>query len=665
MVFEKSSDANVNWLGGDSAAPVSSSTITAINGIISSGISHSASGRLVWANFVSDEGYNMVNVGKYKFNGGIGTRNDGLGWYQVSTLQLVNRSVNDVAMTVLSNAPVDSATGLPVPTIAVGTDGGVSVIKDDGTVVDYTGFSPAQRVEIDSTYVYASTRSATNDYIFKSPLLSSDGTYYANIIAGSGGWYANSVSNANETPTLKNMTVTDMTITKDSTVIRSGNDGIEIFDGNVETIDDNEAIMPFAYITSDYNTGYMVGDIKGAFLSGISTANATYSTVADDWATAGAWTRQSNITITSTGSGTSGTLSITGANSGSNVYFLNSITVEANTDYVVSVYFSAYNANSFWINNSTYSGSGVLIDIGSQSGNIRGGQFNSGSNTTLYIQGWQVSGTATQITSLVVQKVSERDRSVNNKGLQVFGTITKEPVATGAELVSYSGISDSNYLISPPGSVSIGTNDFCVSFWYKRSTGDEINVFFDYVDGTADGFRIVPGNTVNDIYLVNGDFTTWVAFPGKARPGKWTQTTVVRNYGTDIKVYQDGDFVGTTSTFASTNYNVGGVVRVSGGAGTNISTCISLLRISASAPSEEQIRKMYEDEKHLFVENAKASLYGSSDAVTALAFDNATNLIHVGTSAGRSEFQGLSRINNTTTAVTTAISASNGLVTEQ
>ena len=40
--------------------------------------------------------------------------------------------VNDVAMTVLPNAPIDDATGLPVPTIAVATDGGVSVIKDDG-----------------------------------------------------------------------------------------------------------------------------------------------------------------------------------------------------------------------------------------------------------------------------------------------------------------------------------------------------------------------------------------------------------------------------------------------------------------------------------------------------------------------------------------------------
>ena len=92
---------------------------------------------------------------------------------------------------------------------------------------------------------------------------------------------------------------------------------------------------------------------------------------------------------------------------------------------------------------------------------------------------------------------------------------------------------------------------------------------------------------------------------------------------------------------------------------------MALLRISATAPSPEAIKRIYEDEKVLFQENAKAVLYGTSDAVTALAFDDTTNLWHVGTSAGRSVFQGLRRVDNTTTGVTTAISASNGLVVDQ
>ena len=74
---------------------------------------------------------------------------------------------------------------------------------------------------------------------------------------------------------------------------------------------------------------------------------------------------------------------------------------------------------------------------------------------------------------------------------------------------------------------------------------------------------------------------------------------------------------------------------------------------------------MYQDEIGLFHENAKCTLYGSSSAVTALALDNSHDILHVGTSAGRSDFRGITRINNTTTAVTTAISASNGLVAEQ
>ena len=85
---------------------------------------------------------------------------------------------------------------------------------------------------------------------------------------------------------------------------------------------------------------------------------------------------------------------------------------------------------------------------------------------------------------------------------------------------------------------------------------------------------------------------------------------------------------------------------------------------SQLVPAAEQIKKMYNDEKHLFQENAKATLYGSSDAVTALAYDDDTELLHVGTSAGRSVFQGLNRVDNTTDAVGAAISASNGFIVE-
>ena len=101
------------------------------------------------------------------------------------------------------------------------------------------------------------------------------------------------------------------------------------------------------------------------------------------------------------------------------------------------------------------------------------------------------------------------------------------------------------------------------------------------------------------------------------------------------------------------------------GGGDADKTFLALVRIGENAPSVEEIKKMYDDEKHLFNENAKCTLYGTSDSVTAVAYDDTKNILHAGTASGRSEFQGLVRINNTTTAVTTAISASNGLVAEQ
>ena len=54
-----------------------------------------------------------------------------------------------------------------------------------------------------------------------------------------------------------------------------------------------------------------------------------------------------------------------------------------------------------------------------------------------------------------------------------------------------------------------------------------------------------------------------------------------------------------------------------------------------------------------------------TNLLSDLGDDEKKEIYHVGTSSGRSDFSGLSRINNTTTAVTTAISAYDGLIAEQ
>ena len=157
--------------------------------------------------------------------------------------------------------------------------------------------------------------------------------------------------------------------------------------------------------------------------------------------------------------------------------------------------------------------------------------------------------------------------------------------------------------------------------------------------------------------------------------GNWHFFCAVTENNSSHKLYVDGALVASaTNTVGSLNNSLRQVeIGAYGGTGNSdtgqsfpfSSGSLCNIRISATAPSPEQIKKIYEDEKHLFQENAQATLYGSSDAVTALAYDDTTELLHVGTSAGRSDFQGLRRVNNTTNAVGAAISASNGMIVEE
>ena len=93
-----------------------------------------------------------------------------------------------------------------------------------------------------------------------------------------------------------------------------------------------------------------------------------------------------------------------------------------------------------------------------------------------------------------------------------------------------------------------------------------------------------------------------------------------------------------------------------------------MLKIGKYAPNSQQIKKIFLEEKQFHMATADGSniaLQGTSDSVVAMDYDDTTETLHVGTSGGRSDFHKLSRINNTTTAITTDISASNGLIVEQ
>jgi hypothetical protein len=141
----------------------------------------------------------------------------------------------------------------------------------------------------------------------------------------------------------------------------------------------------------------------------------------------------------------------------------------------------------------------------------------------------------------------------------------------------------------------------------------------------------------------------------------WTHIVGVRRNGV-LEAYKNGVLV---TTLSGTNRDLSNVDTLSIGKNVNSNqVSLALIRISATAPTAEQIKKIYEDEKFLFQDGAQATLFGASDAVTALAHDPVTDLLHVGTNQGRSVFKGLRRVSNTNNPVSTSISVSNNFVVE-
>jgi hypothetical protein len=267
------------------------------------------------------------------------------------------------------------------------------------------------------------------------------------------------------------------------------------------------------------------------------------------------------------------------------------------------------------------------------------------------------------------------DRSAANKPLMVNGTITREPVATGAELVAYSGFAPNNYLEQPYNSaLDFGTGDLCVMGWfYKGSSNSRHAIHRRQVDGLNNqGMFLILSGADNRVAFIGYDTTgsgvISLTTPTSIDPSSWVFVTATRS-GSVGALYIDGKLVAVDGTAAGeiTSPSSDATLVVGGRHDHQNSWegSIALLRISATALTADQIAKIYEDERFLFQENAACTLYGASDAVTALAHDPDTGLLHVGTSAGRSVFHGLRRVANTTAPVTTAIAAAGGMVVEE
>ena len=457
--------------------------------------------------------------------------------------------VNDVAMTVLPNSPIDTVRGLPIPTVAAATNSGLAVIKDDGVVLTRShSYGGSMRIDIDGDLLLATHNGRTggqNAEVIDLLSLNQIGDgqsspiHADNSVGTDENDYGFGLNNgANYMP---------FQLPNFGSPYHPIINGLDLYFGRnflLQLHEDRKSpsMTQANFIASTYNTGWMPGRCISCYLSDTDTTDRT----------------------------------------------------NGNTD---------------------------------------------------------------------------ADRSLTNSAVTVTGTIAKNPVATGAELVAYSGWGSSNYMDNTSYGQSFGNPPvITIMVWQKYTDISDYGYAVSFSSGNNTRGGISNGASSTSYpgqgYFNMGSVTLYTGT--RVDDGNW-HCLVGTIDGTSKKFYLDGKLMSATTI---SNYDMNSIDKIHVGTyGVNHSYAhrgsLALLRVTRSVPTADQIKKMYDDERHLFLENAQASLYGSSSTVTALAYDEVTGRLHAGTSAGRSDFQGLCRINNTTTAVTTAISAHDGFIVEQ
>ena len=630
---------------------------------------------------------------KWRLDGNIAQRNSNLStplptsrYNNSGSSRGILGAVNDVAMTVEPNAPVDPYTKLPVPTYAVATNKGTTIVRENGifegeTVVDvvYTSNPDTQYVDFrksdnalvmsmnnNSIYVHVihdiPTSNKTGSHPYQKEGI--DDEFYR---TGSSSNWSQSLWVDGGSP------ASTGTACRIANNVISGNGGINVIVPN--RLNHTKGMV--AEIKNSHNTGYMFADCRGAFLSSTDTTSNTNHVTNHDFTNGiTGWTTQ----LQGASGGSPGITVVSNKlrfqqGSSNSVWLVayQTITTVVGKRYLLNIDIASTNQSANW---RIYAASTKILgypDYLSQ-GSHTAEFVATSTSTMIQIQQGGSANTVGEINSASVHLAEEDRRNSGAKNLQVYGTMNRFPVADGAELVYYQPANSSSYVQHDTlNETGINwSNAWYMMFWYNVRGKMCIE---NFNTGAYNNTVLLVAISEGGFYLRGQVGTVNLESTHFGNAEGWNQVVAVYNGSNQLRIYKNGDYIhGRSVTFSNqsarvilfaNSYNNNGGSYENRSYSNDPNAKMALARVGLGEPSDEFINKMYYDEQSLFQKNAKCTLHGTSDVVTGLTFDDTNDILHVGTSAGRSEFQGLTRINNTTTAVTTAISASNGFVAEQ
>lgn len=594
------------------------SALGAINGKMLTGSDYGLS----VIDFTNDLGWVHTAGGKYILPGWkIASRaTGGTLALETSSLAIVNSTINSIAATILPAAPIDFATGLPMPTVAIGTAGGVSVIKDNGAVVNSANTSSFSSIAMNSNRIWCNITPG-----------SGYNPSYSNLPVSAGFTFTQVTSPASR---IGSSTTESPTEYKNGRVYKGQSAGLAVL---LENPSDMTKGM-VNYTTKDYISGWMPGDIRGSWL-----ADCLAGTIAgDNLITDGGFSSSSGWTLENGWSISGGVASKTAGASGG-VYRTASVTV--GKQYLVKFTISNYSAGTIkpFIGGGNYgssrSSNGTYIELLTCATNTNCGLVADSSFV----------GSIDDLTIIAV----DPDRSIKNKGLGIYGSLNKTAVATGADLVAYSGFSSLNYVEQPYNSdLDTAAGNFCYPVWVYIPSGSisaAQTIFRRGTTNTNDARYALQITTGKCAYFAVNDGTNNNTITSGALSTGWHLIFAIRN-GTKLELWVDGGKAATdvSLTNGSAGFtNTSATLRI-GIPHSGVEPCdtcsLTLLRFTAYAPTAEQISFIYNQERRLFEDNAKCLLGGTSNAVQAMAYDADIDLLRVATADGLSTFQGLRRV---------------------
>jgi hypothetical protein len=610
--------------------------------------------------FISFVGDNIGRIGSATANGGTGLRvvdrNLPIDLPQRNTLAIVNSVVNDVAATVLPDAPIDPATGLLVPTIAAFTAGGVSVIKHDGAVASITGNSPISgQPEVTlggfaGNKIVAGYGGVKNLSVYNIPATS---TTTAAAIENYGGSFGLPI------PTPPNTSNKALATLGESSYGLAHSAGLALIKANPSA---HQAGM-VATITNTVPGAWQEGDPRGAwFISseaetvGPSTElvpNGTFATDASGWTGVG-------CSLSAVG----GVLRVTQTQASGNVYAYCSYPTVIGKTYQLSgaVATKIAGQSIFLYARDAYAAGSNMGQIGlfDATGPIPAGSFVATASTTLIVsqQTSLTSGQFYELDSISCKQV-EPDRSVKGKGLSIVGALTKTLVGGVA---MYSGWGPTNYAEIASADQDYGTGDFHYMWWEAP---------YDATNQTRRITRGIIGGAQSLSVYTGGAYTYSVLTPGSAASTGVPQVAglafcVLQRVSGVLQLWING--VMRWSAANSENFTqVGATLRVGTDVGATpawVGTPMNYLRTSATALSADDIAKIYRDELQLFQPGAVGTLAGPSSAVTAISYDDVTDITCVMTGTHRNDMKGLMRVGSEalTVGTGTSVSAQGGVI---